>query len=209
MIGGSQMKHTPLAAGVAALALLGLAVPAPAFAARPVVDHWTDHTDHIEQEAHDDWCPPEIVPFDVRYIEDAWGTFRFLQHGDGLYYGGTSLKVEGSWTNVENGKTFSFVRSGADKDLKVTDNDLNDNPDDDGTITITGVSTGPTTYYDDSGKRLFVDTGRNFYTVVIDINGTPSNPDDDDFVEFLGADLKGNFQTENRDFCADIVEFIG
>ena len=195
------MNHTTsITAVLAAAAALCLAVASPASAAPPIIDHWTDHIEHIEQDEHDDWCPREIVPFDVLYTEDARGTFRLVQHGDGLYYGGTTLKVEASWTNVDTGKTFNLTRSGADKDLKVTDNG-------DDTFTITGLSTGPTTYFDDDGNRLFIDTGRNFYTFMIDTMGTPSDADDE--FTFLGADLKGHFETMDRDFCADIVEFIG
>ncbi|WP_438853566.1 hypothetical protein [Agromyces sp. M3QZ16-3] len=197
------MHRSMIIAGVVATSALILTAGAPAWAARPFVDHWTDHIEHIEQVEHgDDWCPADVVPFDVLYVEDAWGTFRFQQRGDGQYYGGSTFTSHGSWTNVENGKTFSFSRNGLDKDRKVTDNG-------DGTITIEGLSTGPTTYYGPDGERKFLDTGRNFYAIVIDTMGTPSNPDDDEFVEFLGADFKGHPETEGRDFCADIAEFLG
>ncbi len=193
---------TSITAVLAAAAALSLAVAAPASAARPYLEHWSDHIEHIEQVEHDDWCTRDVVPFDVLYTEDAWGTFRFQQRGDGLYYGGSTFTSKFSWTNVETGATLSGISHGVDKDLHVTDNG-------DGKITIEVLHTGPTTYYDDNGDRLFIDTGRNFFSIVIDTNGTPSNPDDDRFVEFLGADVKGHFETENRDFCADIVEFIG
>jgi len=196
------MKRSSFAALVAAASALVLAVPAPAYAARPVVEHWEDHQDHIEQDEHLDppWCPD--LEFDVRYVEDAWGTFRFQLRGDGLYYGGSTFNSEFSWTNVETGATLSAKAHGVDKDLDITDNG-------DGTITIEGLTAGTTTYYDDNGDRLFIDSGRTFYSIVIDTNGTPDNPEDDEFVEFIGADSKGHFDTADRDFCADIEEFIG
>lgn len=193
------MYRTAIAAGLAAASAL-LLVPASAVAAPPVVEHWTDHVEHIEQvEAGPDWCPD--VPFDVLHVEDARGTFRFVRHGDGNYYGASSLEVRGSWTNVDTGESFSYVHRGSDKDLHVTDND-------DGTITIDVASTGVTTYYDD-GAFLFRDAGRFTGSVVIDTNGTPADPDDDEFVAFLGGDQRGRIDTAERDFCADLVEFIG
>lgn len=194
------MNRTSIAAGIAAASAL-LLVPAPALAAPPTIEHWTDHIEHIEQVEHaPDWCPD--VPFDVLYVEDARGTFRFVRHGDGNYYGASSLEVRASWTNVETGESFGFVRRGSDKDLHITDNG-------DDTITIDVSSTGVTTYYDDEGSRLFKDAGRQTGQVVIDINGTPENPDDDEFVEFIPGDLNGRWDTDGRDFCADVMEFIG
>jgi hypothetical protein len=194
------MNRLSFAAGIAAASALLLA-PAPALAAPPTIEHWTDHIEHIEQVEHaPDWCPE--VPFDVLYVEDASGTFRFVQHGDGNYYGASSITAEFSWTNVETGKTFSGIRHGSDKDLLVTDNG-------DGTISIEVQSTGPTTYYDDDGNRLFMDAGRATGTVVIDINGTPDDPSDDEFISFVPSGFTGHAGTEGRDFCADVMEFIG
>lgn len=194
------MNRLSFAAGIAAASAL-LLVPAPALAAPPTIEHWTDHVEHIEQVEHaPDWCPD--VPFDVLYVEDALGTFRFVRHGDGNHYGASSVEVRATWTNVETGESFGFVRRGSDKDLHVTDNG-------DDTITIDISNTGVTTYYDDEGTRLFKDAGRQTAQVVIDINGTPENPDDDEFVEFIPGDLNGRWDTDGRDFCADVVEFIG
>jgi len=194
------MNRTPIAAGIAAAFALALLAPAPAFAAPPIIDHWSDHIEHIEQVEHVDWCPD--VPFDVLYTEDSHGTFRFVQRGDGNYYGGATFTSNFSWTNVETGEMFSGTRHGSDSDLLVTDNG-------DGTVTIDVHSTGTTTYYDDDGNRLFIDAGRQTGTIVIDTNGTPSDPSDDEFVDFFDGDLTGHFDTADRDFCADIMEFIG
>lgn len=194
------MNRLSFAAGIAAASAL-LLVPAPALAAPPTIEHWTDHVEHIEQVEHaPDWCPD--VPFDVLYVEDASGTFRFVRHGDGNHYGASSVEVRATWTNVETGESFGFVRRGSDKDLHVTDNG-------DDTITIDISNTGVTTYYDDEGTRLFKDAGRQTAQIVIDINGTPENPDDDEFVEFIPGDLNGRWDTDGRDFCADVMEFIG
>ena len=194
------MNRTTIAAGIAAISALALFAPASAFAAPPIIDHWSDHIEVIEQDEIPDWCPD--VPFDVLYTEDSHGTFRFVQRGDDNYYGGATFTSNFSWTNVETGKTFSGTRHGSDHDLLVTDNG-------DGTVTIDVHSTGATTYYDDDGNRLFIDAGRQTGTIVIDTNGTPGDPSDDQFVAFLGGDLTGHFETADRDFCADVMEFIG
>ena len=194
------MNHTPIAAGIAAAFALALLGPTPASAAPPIIDHWSDHIEVIEQDEFPDWCPD--VPFDVLYTEDSHGTFRFVQHGDGNYYGGATFTSTFSWTNVETDKMFSGTRHGSDRDLLVTDNG-------DGTVTIDIHTTGATTYYDDDGNRLFIDAGRQTGTIVIDTSGTPGDPSDDEFVDFLGGDLTGHFETADRDFCADVMEFIG
>ena len=187
------MKHTRAVAAIAAASAALLAIGAPASAAPPEIDHWTEHIEHIEQQEHPTppWCPD--VPFDVLYVEDSSGTFRGVMR-QGEFYGASTFRGEASWTNTETGKSFSLVQQGQDKDQKVTDNG-------DGTWTIEILFVGPTQYYDDDGRKLFKDVGRTFLTIVVDENG--------DFVEELEFDARGRFETMDRDFCADVVEFIG
>ncbi|MFE5408898.1 hypothetical protein [Microbacterium sp. NPDC056569] len=182
------MKHSrALAAASAASAALLLALGAPAaVAAPPEIDHWTEHIEHIEQEEHEDWCPD--IPYDVLYTEDAHGTFRGVER-HGVFYGASTIRREASWMNTENGKVFSSVWQGQEKDQRVADNG-------DGTLTITILFTGPTQYYDDDGRKLFKDVGRTFATILVDADG--------EFLEFLGGDSKGQFDTADRDFCADL-----
>ena len=191
------MKHARAVATFAAASAVLLALAAPAAAAPPDIEHWTDRIDQIEQEEIEGWCVDEegdaMVPFPVRYVEDSWGTFRGVMRR-GEFYGASSVHVEASWTNTTNGKSFSFVHNGQDKDQFVTTNP-------DGTVTIDILTTGPTQYYGPDGERLFKDVGRTFVTIVLDENG--------DFIEAYDADLKGRYDTMNRDFCADILEIIG
>ena len=160
---------------IAAASAVLLALATPASAAPPEIDHWTDHVEHIEQEFHTDppWCPD--VPFLVLYEEDAHGTFRGVERR-GVFYGASTIRVEASWTNTENGKSFGFVWQGQDKDQTVTDNG-------DGTTTLEILFVGPTQYYDNDGNKLFKDVGRTFFTIVVDENG--------DFVEELDFDVEG------------------
>jgi hypothetical protein len=90
--------------------------------------------------------------------------------------------------------TFRSVWQGQDKDMKVTSND-------DGSTTIEILFVGPTQYYDNDGDKLFKDVGRTFVTIRVDEKG--------DFIEELDFDPRGRFETMDRDFCADVVEFIG
>ncbi len=194
------MKHMRAAATAAAAAsVVLLAIGAPASAGQPIIDHWSEHIEHIEQVEHaaDNWCPD--IPYDVRYVEDSHGNFQGMVRG-GKFYGGSTIHVEGAWINDETGKSFSFVRKGQERDHKVVDNG-------DGTITITALLTGPTQYYDDDGNKLFKDVGRTFATIVIDEAGTPGWPDDDVFVAFLGAESKGQSDTADNDFCEDVLTY--
>ena len=197
------MKHTRAVATFAAASALLLGIAAPASAGPPIIEQWTDHVDQIEQDEIPGWCVDEdgnsIVPFDVRYVEDSYGTFRGVTRG-GKFYNASTVHIEGSWINTETGKSFGFVRQGQDKDLRIVDNG-------DGTITVTVAITGPTQYYDDDGNKLFKNVGRSVNTVIWDEAGTPGMPDDDVFVEFVSSESTG--QVTNRDFCADVLEFIG
>ena len=178
--------------------LLGLSATQAA-AAPPEIDHWTSTDSHIEQDFHeeDGWCEDEdgndLIAFDVLWTENAHGNFRGVMR-NGVFYGQSTLHVEQTWTNVENEKTLTGVYRGVDKDQLVV-------PQDDGTFMLTILHTGPTQYYDSDGNKLFKDVGRTFFTIHVDENC--------DFIEFIEVDSKGHFETMDRDFCADLMEFIG
>ena len=141
----------------------------------------------------------------VRVDTEVHGTFLFNPHGpDGLAYGSEKVHGTQSFTNLANDKTFTQVFNVLDKDLKVTDNG-------DGTLTILVMATGSFKVYGPDGKLLFTDPGQIRFEILIDHAGTPTDPTDDEFIEFLGV-VKGSTgrnDLEGRDFCADIHEFIG
>ena len=142
-----------------------------------------------------------ILDFPVSDSLDAWVNVTGVLRNGIWYYNGTFNETE-TITNLDNGKTFTRVARGSDRDQTITDNG-------DGTLTITVQATGPNTYYAD-GERLFIDTGMVRFSLLVDHNGTPEDPEDDEFLEFLGLDrLTGVRQTDGRDFCADLEEFIG
>ena len=136
---------------------------------------------------------------------DYYVNITFNQRGkDKIAYFTGTIHGQVSWTNVANGKTLTGVDNFVDKDQKITDNG-------DGTLTILVLAAGSTKIYGPDGKMLFNDPGQIRYEVLIDHNGTPSDPSDDEFLEFLGV-VKGSTgrnDLQDRDFCEDLQTFIG
>lgn len=184
--------------GALGAVVLAVGFTAPAAVAQPL-ERVQFH--EITSEVVEDFCGDLTVRIDT----DVRGAFLFNPHGpDGLAYG--SEKVHGTQviTNLANNKTFTQVFSVLTKDLKVTDNG-------DGTLTILVLATGGFRVYGPDGRLLFNDPGQVRFEILIDHGGTPTDPSDDEFLEFLGV-VKGSTgrnDTQGRDFCADIHEFIG
>jgi hypothetical protein len=194
-----SMMISAAAAGAAVVLLAAPAAAAPAV----FVEHWTEHNEFLAQEEfstpEEEWCPQ--VEFPVWFEEDASGTFRLLSHGDSPLHGASTFNSEGSFTNLDNGQSYSFTSHGQEKDSLVTD--LGG-----GLLSIEVQSTGVDTWYGPEGKKLLLDAGRLTFTVVIDTKGTPTDEDDEE-VSFEFGGTTGNWQTTDRDFCDDLVEFIG
>lgn len=190
-----------LVVAVCAAPLLLLSTATPASAERAVVEHWVDDYTVTHLDGSEDFCGD--LGFDVIEHGEAKGVFVATPRGrEGLWYGGARFTGTTTWTNPETGRVFRMEFAGTDRDQVVTDNG-------DGTLTIQVQVSGPSRYYA-NGALTFVDTGMLRFSIVIDHSGTPTDPDDDEFVAFLGVDKEAGLrQTEGRDFCADITEFIG
>ena len=122
--------------------------------------------------------------------------FLLLARGpDRLLYGQANIDGTTSITNPANGKSFTNTYNIVEKDLKVTDNG-------DGTYTIVVLRAGPTTNYGPDGQRLFLDTGQIVFEGVYDVAN-------DEFI--FGEILRqvGRWDTDGRDFCTDMHEFLG
>jgi hypothetical protein len=185
---------------VLALGLIGYTAivdAGPAGAAAPL-EH--EHFQEDSSEIDDEVCPGLSLLVEVH----VQGSFLFVSHGpDGLAYGSEQVRGTQSFTNVENGKTFTISFSNFTKDLTVTDNG-------DGTLTILGLSAGVQKAIGPDGEVLFIDAGPVFFEVLIDNAGTPTDPFDDEFLEFLGiVRQEGRNDTADRDFCTDLQTFIG
>jgi hypothetical protein len=161
--------------------------------------HITDS--HIEHgEPGSDFCPQVEFPVLVE-IEVAGRLLIKTANGPFPYFADHSRTTE-SYTNLENGKTFTLVQATRGADQRIVDNG-------DGTITLTFKHTGRSFAYGPDGNRLFVDTGQVQVQVVIDYNGTPGDPDDDEILEDLGlVKLTGRQDTDGRDFCDDLLTFL-
>jgi hypothetical protein len=191
------MTARPLLAALVA-ALLTVGFTTSAALARPLEKA---HFHDVTSEVVEDFCGDLTVRID----EDIRGAFLFNTHGpNGLAF--ASERVHGTLvtTNLANGKTFTEIFNVLNKDLKVTDNG-------DGTLSILVLATGSYKVYGPEGKLLFSDPGQIRFEILIDHGGTPTDPSDDEFLEFLGL-VKGSTgrnDLQDRDFCADIHEFIG
>jgi hypothetical protein len=130
---------------------------------------------------------------------DVHGSGLLVAQGrDGLVHSRQTLQYSEGFTNPVSGRTFRWEVAVASNDLRVTDAG-------DGTLTIEAQSASVTRYY--SGDTLlFLDSGLGRWSYRVDDAGTPTDPSDDQFLEFLGLekDLTGRAGTTGRDFCDDL-----
>jgi hypothetical protein len=178
---------------VSGLTLLGLGV-APA-AARP-----------IEQEHfHDSFSEVfENCGLTLRQDVDVEGMFQYNSQGpDGLTYFSQVSHGTVSWTNLANGKTMTASFAGVFKDLEVTDNG-------DGTLTIVSMSSGNYKVVGpDGGAALRMVTGTIRFEVLVDHGGTPTDPSDDDQLDFqIIMEQTGLNELAGGDFFCDDVQLL-
>jgi hypothetical protein len=158
------------------------------------------HFHDVTSEVVPDFCGDT----DVRIDSDVRGAFTFNQRGpNGLVYGHERLHGVDVYTNLDTGKTFTLDFNANGKDQSITDNG-------DGTSTIDIKTSGPEKVYGPDGERVFLSSGMFIVRILVDNGGTPTDPFDDQFLEFLG-DIKqaGRDDTANRDFCEDFLHFTG
>jgi hypothetical protein len=198
------MIHKALAASAALILASGMAVvsAAPALARPLAHEHISDSGSAIAQEENPNFCAG-VVDFPVRHDWDVEAMFLFTQRGDGLAYAVNPIRRTDVWTNTLNDQSFTITRVEQEKDHSIIDNG-------DGTLTIVFSASGVEKAYGPDGTRLFMDTGTFRAEVLIDHGGTPADPFDDEFLEFVGVITDpGRADTEGRDFCEDLVTFIG
>lgn len=197
----STRRRLAVALAACAVPLLLVSTATTASAGRAIVEHWVDEYTVTYPDGSEDFCGD--LGFDVVEHGELKGVFVGTPRGrEGLWYFGDRFSGSFTWSNPETGGEFTQVFAGSDRDQAITDNG-------DGTLTIQVQLTGPSRYYVD-GDLTFIDTGMVRFSILIDHAGTPTDPDDDEFIEFLGIDKEAGLrQTEGRDFCADIAEFLG
>ena len=190
-MGGRRMLRAVLGCGLA-MVLAGTLGAAPAVAVPLDKGHFLD--------TFDDTFDCEGTPTAIH--GDVYVNFVFVKHGPGLAYYRESVRGTQVYTNLDNHGTLTEVFTVHSMDLKVVDNG-------DGTLTITSLQTGGYRLYDNQGKLVLQDPGQIRSEVLIDDNGTPGDPFDDEFLEDHGL-VKGSTgrnDTQGRDFCDDLRQF--
>jgi hypothetical protein len=114
------------------------------------------------------------------------GLVYFLQHG-------TRTDV---FTNLANDKSVTGVVNVIEKDMRVTDSG-------DGTLTILVLATGNAVLYGEDGKAIARDPGQIRFEILVDHGGTPTDPSDDEFIEFLGVVKESTGRSD--DYCEAAV----
>jgi hypothetical protein len=123
-----------------------------------------------------------------------------LQGRDAIFYYMDHVRSVIEWTNLETGQQATEVyRQTTSKDLRITVND-------DGTITIVALFTGPGQIYGDAGRLIAKADGQIRLQTVLDYNSTLSDPTDDTFIS--EEQIFGSTGT-NDDLCAAILEDWG
>jgi hypothetical protein len=186
-----MFRSPPLAASISAAALALVAAPAQA----GQLFHERFHD--VGSEVFDDFCGVDGVvhAFDVQGISHAEG------HGAAqLPYFLDSFHGWESFTNPDTGDSYVHVFNGVIHDQTVTDNG-------DGTLTVVSMGAGGDKWHASNGSLALHDTGTVRFAVLVDDNGTPSDPSDDVFLEDLGVvkPSTGTNGTEGRDFCEDFL----
>ena len=110
----------------------------------------------------------------------------FLQHG-------TRTDV---LTNLANGKSVTSATRVTEKDMRVTDNG-------DGTLTVLVLATGNGVLYGPDGKAIARNPGQIRFEILLDHGGTPTDPSDDEFLDFLGVVKDSTGRRD--DFCEAAV----
>jgi len=182
------------AAALAGLAILTVGIGAAA--ATPI--HWEPLHFEYGPEATEDFCGVSGLTVEQQGVIE--GRFRTTTHGaDGLPYYFEHVEWIDTWTNLETGEFLTVVGSSRGGDLRVTDNG-------DGTLTILVQGASRRERLNEDGERISLSAGLFAFEVLIDHAGTPTDPSDDVFLEFLGV-VKDVGLTV--DFCTTLVQAIG
>jgi len=194
------MNRSTLIGGVAAGLLLTTTFASPAYAEPVQIIPWEDSFETVHTVGEEEWCDPEVVDFEVAESWTGSGIDRITTEKDGILRFASVYKSVATYT--ANGKTFVVEAQGNGRDQKIVDNG-------DGTLTIWVKESFKSTVSLDGGF-LFHDSGMNSGAILVDYNGTLSNPDDDVFLgvaeDFVAH---GRVDTLDRDFCEDIALYLG
>ena len=188
---GGARKHTRKLRLGAVLALVATAAITVAAAASAGGQLFRELIDEEESAVEVDFCG--IDGLTVEFATHTVGRVHAVPHGrDGLVYFGFNLKVTDVVTNLANGNSVTSFATIRDKDLRITDNG-------DGTLTVLVLSTGNAVLYGEDGKAIARNPGQIRAEFLFDHGGTPVDPSDDEFLEFLGVVKESTGRTD--DLC--------
>jgi hypothetical protein len=157
------------------------------------------------EKFHDEEVFPEADFCGVDGLNVTWDVTRdghahAVSRGrDKLPYFGFNTKSTEVVTNDANGNFVTARSTVTDKDLRVTDNG-------DGTLTLLILATGNAVLYGMDGEVIARNPGQVRFEILIDHGGTPTDPSDDEFLEFLG-EVKGS-TGRTDDFCEAAVPIL-
>jgi hypothetical protein len=181
----------------------GVALAAFVLSATPVgaqpLEH--DHYSDVTIEVIEDYCDlPGFADLTVLREQRFDGQILVQSRGpDGLAYTANHLRFVTVRTNLANGKTLTSEGHYNTTDRKVIDNG-------DGTLTIRSALTGSDHSYDTAGTFVHRLAGQGVFEVLFDHHGTPTDPSDDEFLEFLGVTKLVGHDSDSRDFCLIVHE---
>jgi hypothetical protein len=145
-----------------------------------------------------DFCDVPGLNVELAFVRDI--SVHAVPHGpDGLVYFIQHATETDVFTNLANDRSVTGVMNVIEKDKRVTDNG-------DGTLTILILATGNGVLYGEDGKAIARDPGQIRFEILIDHGGTPSDPSDDEFLEFLGVVKESTGRSD--DFCEAAVPIL-
>jgi hypothetical protein len=123
---------------------------------------------------------------DGRTLIHSGGPVSFMEHVNGTFVD----------TNMANGNSISGSFNTMQRATDAIDNG-------DGTATVTFLATGNAVTYGPDGKAIARNPGQVRFELLIDHNGTPADPTDDEIVAFIREVKASTGRTD--DFCAAAV----
>lgn len=131
---------------------------------------------------------------------DAMVNEQQTPHGTaGLVYWVDSIHGVDRVINPLTGLAYTHVYNHVIKDQQITDNG-------DGTLTLTEHGAGGDSWIAPDGT-VQRDTGTVTWQILVDDAGTPTDPSDDEFLQYLGNVRESTGTNIDTDFCDDFLRF--
>jgi hypothetical protein len=126
------------------------------------------------------------IVIDGRTLIHSGGPVHFMEHSELSFVD----------TNLANGNAITGTGKTVQRALDATDNG-------DGTLTVLFLATGNQATFGPDGKAIARDPGQVRFELLVDHNGTPDDPTDDEVLAFLGFVKESTGRSD--DFCAAAV----